>query len=185
VYTKPEAATYTVTVTMTDKNASGGNLGTSSGTAMVAVNSGNELTALLSVNPTLAQIGQDVTFNGCASFTADDETITKYVLDPDGSGSLPAIDGGTDCTFTYAYASAGSYTPTLTVSDSTGASAKVSVESVMIQTPPSPGTGGGTGGGTDVGGVNNRSGGGALGWLTLLPFGVAAGLARRRAIRFG
>ncbi|MFA5940115.1 MAG: GlyGly-CTERM sorting domain-containing protein [Sinimarinibacterium sp.] len=182
VYTKPEAVTYTITVTMTDKNAGGGDLGTSSGTAMVAVNSGNQLTALLSVNPTLAQIGQDVTFNGCASFTADDETITKYVFDPDGIGSLAAVDRGTTCTFTYAYASAGQFTPTLTVTDSTGDTAKVSVESVMIQTPPSPGTGGGTGGGTDVGGVNNRSGGGALGWLTLLPLGLAAARRRRHAL---
>ena len=52
----------------------------------------------------------------------------------------------------------------------------------MIQTPPSPGTGGGTGGGTNVGGATGRSGGGALGWLTLLPFAVAVARRRRQAL---
>ena len=63
------------------------------------------------------------------------------------------------------------------MSDSTGDTAKVSVEGVMVQTTPSPGPGGGS---TVGGGAPGSSGGGALGWLTLLPFVFAAGGARRR-----
>ncbi|MEQ1437951.1 PKD domain-containing protein [Fontimonas sp. SYSU GA230001] len=177
VYTVPEARTYTVSVTMTDKNAGGTVLGTSTASATVSVNSGNRLTALLAVSPTTANVGDTITFDGCHSFAADGHSITRYVFDPDGAGSLPAAYDGANCTASYAYASAGSFTPTLTVYDDTGAFAKVEVQGVRIQTPPSPGTGGGT----NTGGVSRRGGGGAFGWLSLLPLGVA--IARRRGVK--
>lgn len=167
VYTRPEQSVYTITATMTDLDASGNELGTSTATAMVAVNSGNTLTALLAVRPTLVRIGDPVTFDGCASFAPDGETIVRYVFDPDGAGPLPAVDRGGECTFEYAYTAAGTYTPTLTVTDSAGATAKAAARGVEVR----PGVESG----------NRRKGGGALGLMAAMTLLLLAAARRRHA----
>ncbi|HSG91484.1 MAG TPA: PKD domain-containing protein, partial [Pseudomonadales bacterium] len=183
VYTRPEEATYTITVTLVDLDAGGAELGRATATQTVVVNPGNRLTAQMSVNPTTAKTGQLITFDGCHSFAGDGHDIVKFVLDPDdgtpvqeqvvGAGGFSCAPGHNDASvFQHAYAEAGSYMPTLTVYDETGATAKVSASGVMIQAPTA-----GPGGGSTVG-VRSNGGGGALGWLALLPLLGAA--ARRR-----
>ncbi|MEQ1437952.1 PKD domain-containing protein [Fontimonas sp. SYSU GA230001] len=187
VYTVPQQQTYTVRVTVTDKDGSGAVLGSATATQDVVVNPGNRLTALLSVNPTTADVGQIITFDGCHSFAGDGHSITRYTLDPgdgtpvivhDVTAPVSCANGHNDASvFQHAYGQGGSYTPTLTVYDETGAFAKASAGGVTIRTVPGPGTGG-----TSNSGVAPRRGGGALGWITLLPLALA-GLRRRKDAR--
>ncbi|MBI3171876.1 MAG: hypothetical protein HYZ32_04690, partial [Hydrocarboniphaga effusa] len=179
VYTQARTTPYTVEVTVTDKDTGGNVMGTpSTATDMVAVGSGNQLTALLSVTPSTVKVGEPVTFDGCASFAADGRTITAYTFDPDGpdqplepvpqdvNDPVSCADGHEDASvYRYEYETAGTYQPTLTVRDDQG-TAK-SVATAVKVTPVVP-----------VVAPRERHGG-ALNLLTLLPL-LAAGLGRRR-----
>jgi len=182
VYTQPRATPYTVTVTVTDSDGDGTVIGTSSATAMVAVGTGNELTALLSVSPSTVLVGEIVTFDGCASFAADGRSIVQYAFDPDGpdrplepvaqdvTDPVSCVDGHNDASvYRHAYATPGQYQPTLAVTDDMGVT-KYARASVKV-TPPQAVR-------------NGRNGGGALGWALLLPM-LGASLIRRRKIRLG
>jgi PKD repeat protein len=174
------AGMYTVTVTVTDRDADGNVVGTSSASQAVAAGSANTLTSLLSVSPTTVKVGEVVTFDGCRSFAADGRTIAAYTFYPEGVGeNRPAIRqdvslavscaaGHNDASvYRHVYDRPGAYQPALVVTDDTGATKKSADASVKVS--PVPGS---------------RSGrnAGALGWLLLLPL-AAAGLVRRRRLR--
>lgn len=170
------AGTYTVELTVTDKDGDGGTLGTSSMSRQVSAGSGNQLTALLSVSPSKVKVGETVTFDGCHSFAADGQEIRSFTFDPDGDGSIAAVtqsvsspvscDAGHEdaSVYRFIYSAPGAYVPTLTVTDDTGQSKSVQAKVAVV---PAAASGGGGGGG------------GALGLALLLPL-LGLGLARRR-----
>jgi hypothetical protein len=165
---------------VTDRDADGDVIGTSSATQSVAAGTGNALTSLLSVSPTTVKVGEVVTFDGCRSFAADGRTITAYTFYPEGTSGegRPSIrqdvsvavscdEGHNDASvYRHVYDRPGSYQPALVVTDDTGATKKSMP--VTVKVSPVPGLG-----------RNGNSG--ALGWLSLLPL-VAAGWARRRRL---
>jgi PKD repeat protein len=175
------AGLYTVTVTVTDRDADGDVIGTSNATQSVAAGTGNTLTSLLSVSPTTVKVGEVVTFDGCRSFAADGRSITAFTFYPEGQGEQrPAIrqdvsqavscDAGHNdaSVYRHVYDQPGTYKPTLVVTDDTGATRKSASTNVKVSPVPR-------------GQQPGRNGGGALGWLMLLPLAAAA-LARRRRL---
>jgi PKD repeat protein len=175
------AGTYTVELTVTDKDGAGSTLGTSSMSRQVSAGSGNELTALLSVSPSTVTVGETVTFDGCRSFAADGQQITLFTFDPDGDGSIAAVtQSGTNAVscsaghqdasiYRFTYSAPGAYVPTLTVTDDAGQSKSVSAKvEVVPAAPDSPAP-------SESG---RRGGGGALGLALLLPL-LGLGLLRR------
>lgn len=170
------AGTYTVTVTVTDRDADGAVIGApSSATDMVAVGTGNQLTALLAVSPSTVKVGEVVTFDGCHSFAADGRTIVRYTFDADGSGPIQPVSqdvttpvscdqGHNDASvYRFAYDRPGHYQPTLTVTDD--ANQTRSVAATAKVTPIKP--------------AQAARSGGAMGWTWLLAM-LGVGIARRR-----
>jgi hypothetical protein len=174
------AGNYTVTVSVTDRDADGEMIGTSSASQTVAAGSGNRLTSLLSVSPTTVKVGDVVTFDGCRSFAADGRAITAYTFYPEGTTgeSRPVIrqdvslavscdEGHNDASvYRHVYDRPGTYQPALVVTDDTGATRRSASTDVKVSPL--------------AGGQPGRNGGGSLGWLTLLPLAAAALTRRRR-----
>ena len=160
------AGSYTVTLTVTDANDANNSDTT---TAIVTVGSGQQTTVQLVVTPTTANIGQTVTFDASASIAAEGTQIVSFEFDfDDGTVETRTVAefGDQAGIATHAYSAAGSYQPTVTVTDSSQAqqraSLKVKVNPAQPPVTDSPA----------------QSGGGALGWLVLLPL-MVLGLRRR------
>ena len=123
----------------------------------------------LVVTPTTANIGQTVTFDARASIAAEGTQIVSYQFDFDDGTTVTrtvAEFGDQAGIATHAYSAADTYTQTVTVTDSSQAqqraSLKVKVKPAQPPVTDSPA----------------QSGGGALGWLVLLPL-MVLGLRRR------
>jgi PKD repeat protein len=154
VYTTP--GSFTATLTVTDSAG-----GSSQATATVTVTDAQQTTAQLVISPTTVKTGETVTFDGSSSIPANGKTITSYAFDF-GDGS-PVVSGAAS-TATHAYSSPGTYTPTLTVTDDANPPAISQAKSKVAVSAPAASP--------------SRGGGGALGWLTLLPL-LGATLRRR------
>lgn len=176
------AGTYTVQLTVTDRDGAGSTLGTSSMSRQVSAGSGNQLTALLSVSPSTVTVGETVTFDGCHSLAADGQQITSFTFDPDGDGRIAAVTqsvsnpvscsaGHEDASiYRFTYSAPGAYVPTLTVTDDAGQSKSVHAQVEVVPAAP-----------TDAPAPpesGRRGGGGALGLALLLPL-LGLGLLRR------
>ena len=160
------AGSYTVTLTVTDANDANN---TDTTTAVVNVGSGQQTTVQLVVTPTTANIGQTVTFDASASIAAEGTQIVSYEFDfDDGTVESRTVSefGDQAGIASHAYSSDGTYTPTVTVTDSSQAQQRASLK-VKVNPAQTPVTDGPA-----------QSGGGALGWLILLPL-MVAGLRRR------
>jgi bacillolysin len=101
-----------------------------------------------------------------------------------GDGSAVAsgtFDGASSKTVSHTFSTAGVYNVTLTVTDSASATSQPAL--AKVEATGSGGSGGGGSvpgnGGSSGSSARGRLGGGALGWLALLPL-AAAGLRRRR-----
>ena len=160
------AGSYTVTLTVTDANDANN---TDTTTAIVTVGSGQQTTVQLVVTPTTANIGQAVSFDASASIAAEGTQIVSFEFDfGDGTVETRTVSefGDQAGIASHAYGAAGTYSPTVTVTDSSQAQQQASLK-VKVNAAPPP-----------VTDSPAQSGGGALGWLVLLPL-LVAGLRRR------
>jgi len=162
VYT--ESGTWTATLTITDPSDGS----TSTATATLTLTAAQQTTAELVTSPSTVRVGVPVSFDGSPSIAGDGVTLTGYTFDF-GDGTIVtrtvADLGPAAALVSHAYAAAGTYHPQLTVTDS-ASSTSTAKSLVVVSRPPV---------------VAQDSGGGALGWLSLLPL-LAAGLGRRRRI---
>ncbi|MFP5306840.1 MAG: PKD domain-containing protein, partial [Gammaproteobacteria bacterium] len=137
-------------------------------TVEVVVTPGNETVAILTIDgESSGPAPLSVRLDGSRSVAADGRQIVSYRFDF-GDGTAPVQ--GTQPTVTPVYTVPGTYQPTLTVTDDQGGTSVAKAEAVEVS-GSTPGTDGGNAG------SGGRRGGGALGWIALLPLLLAA---RRR-----
>jgi PKD repeat protein len=169
---------YTATLSMDD--GQGNVVAQSQAITIVAV---QQLTAVLQLSTSGGVSPVEVVLDGCRSIPANDGTsIVSFTMDfGDGSPTVTQVADAThvvDCNaadrsndpslfrHTYTATTSTVYMPTLTVTDSaaTPRTAQAKSAAVSVELPAAPAGGGG----------------GALGWLALLPL-IGAGLVRRRS----
>jgi PKD repeat protein len=165
------AGTYRAYVMVTDEdgNVDSSDPVTIETTVTITVGDDTGTVAQLTVDNASGPAPLTVTFDGSRSIAATGRTITNYTFDFDDG---TPVKSGTAASVTHTYTVPGSYHPKLTVTDSEGTQSEAKADVGVV----TPGTGGGGGGSN--GGSNKK--GGAMGWLTLLPFVGVALLRRRR-----
>lgn len=163
-YTYDAAGTYHPYVIVTDaaNNADVSATLEITTTATVVVTPGNETVAQLVLENAIGPAPLRVTFDGSRSIAADGRRIVSYRFDF-GDGSTP-VDG-TQSVVSHVYTVPGTYTPSLTVTDSASATSVARAAKVSV--------------GGVASGSEREGGGGALGWIALLPLLLAAARARR------
>lgn len=153
------AGEYTVTLIVTASNDANNSDST---TAVISVGSGQQTTVQLVVTPTTASIGELIRFDASASIAAEGTSITSYHFDyADGISETRTVSefGDQAGIATHAYNDAGSYMPTVSVTD-TGNMQKQATVNVRVSQPSAPPV--------VLKPASGGSGGGSMGWLTIL-----------------